>query len=79
MFKKTGLTRYSRLFSGPARVIDGLPEQMKAVHIRVVGSGGGPEALEMTWLPVPMPGAKEVLIKVAAAGVSRSDFCNDRA
>lgn len=34
---------------------------------------GGPEALTLVELPVPEPGAGEVLIEVAAAGVNRPD------
>ena len=35
---------------------------------------GGPEALTLVELPVPKPGAGEVLIEVAAAGVNRPDI-----
>jgi NADPH2:quinone reductase len=35
---------------------------------------GGPEALKLVELPVPKPGASEVLIEVAAAGVNRPDI-----
>jgi putative PIG3 family NAD(P)H quinone oxidoreductase len=35
---------------------------------------GGPEALTLVELPVPRPGAGEVLIEVAAAGVNRPDI-----
>ena len=35
---------------------------------------GGPEALKLVERPVPAPGAGEVLIKVAAAGVNRPDI-----
>ena len=51
----------------------GLPEEMRAAHIRLVGSSGGPEALETTTIPVPLPKPGEVLIKVEAAGVNRPD------
>ena len=34
---------------------------------------GGPEVLKTTSRPVPMPGAHQVLIKVAAAGINRPD------
>jgi NADPH:quinone reductase-like Zn-dependent oxidoreductase len=54
--------------------VDDLPETMRAVQIRHVGSNGGPEALEMTELPVPIPGPLEIVIKVAAAGVNRPDI-----
>jgi NADPH2:quinone reductase len=43
---------------------------MKAVEISVPG---GPEVLKLVERPMPKPGAGEVLIKVAAAGVNRPD------
>ncbi len=43
---------------------------MKAVEISVPG---GPEVLKVVERPIPRPGAGEVLIKVAAAGVNRPD------
>ena len=47
-----------------------LPERMTAVAIR---KAGGPEMLTAEQRPVPQPGAGEILIKVAAAGVNRPD------
>ena len=47
-----------------------LPGTMTAVEIR---ESGGPEVLVPVSRPVPAPGAGEVLIKVAAAGVNRPD------
>jgi putative PIG3 family NAD(P)H quinone oxidoreductase len=44
--------------------------EMTAIAIR---TPGGPEALVAERRPVPIPGAGEVLIKVAAAGVNRPD------
>ncbi|MGE5146134.1 MAG: alcohol dehydrogenase catalytic domain-containing protein, partial [Candidatus Eiseniibacteriota bacterium] len=35
---------------------------------------GGPEVLKPTKRPVPKPGAGEVLVKIAAAGVNRPDL-----
>ncbi len=35
---------------------------------------GGPEVLQPVDVPVPTPGAREVLIRVAAAGVNRPDL-----
>ena len=43
---------------------------MKAVHIT---RSGGPEVLELQETPIPEPQAGQVLIKVKAAGVNRSD------
>ena len=53
----------------------GLPEQCRAAHIRTVGSGGGPEALELTTLPLPWEGLGrgDVMLRVAAAGVNEHD------
>jgi len=58
----------------------GLPEVHRAVHIRTVGSGGGPEALELTTLPLPWEelGPSDVLIRVASAGVNRPDVLQRR-
>jgi NADPH:quinone reductase len=47
-----------------------LPEYMTAIEI---STPGGPEVLVPCQRPVPDPGAGEVLIKVAAAGVNRPD------
>jgi putative PIG3 family NAD(P)H quinone oxidoreductase len=47
-----------------------LPEQMTAISI---AEPGGPEALQPAQMAVPQPGADEVLIRVAAAGVNRPD------
>ena len=48
-----------------------LPQQMQAVEI---SAPGGPEVLRVTTRQVPAPGAGEVLIKVAAAGVNGPDM-----
>ena len=47
-----------------------LPASMKIVEI---AAPGGPEVLKPATRPVPLPGAAEVLVKVAAAGVNRPD------
>lgn len=47
-----------------------LPETMTAIEI---SGAGGPEVLVPTTRPVPQPGAGEILIKVAAAGINRPD------
>ena len=47
-----------------------LPATMRAV---VATAGGGPEVLAVVTRPVPRPGAGEILVKVAAAGVNRPD------
>lgn len=44
---------------------------MKAIRIREFG---GPEALEIQEISVPIPGTDEVLVKVHAAGVNRPDL-----
>ncbi|MCB2116976.1 MAG: NAD(P)H-quinone oxidoreductase [Rhodobacteraceae bacterium] len=43
---------------------------MRAVEI---SAPGGPEVLRLTKVPVPVPGAGQILIKVAYAGVNRPD------
>src|ERR1700759_2859667 len=47
-----------------------LPSRMTAIAIR---APGGPEMLVPEERPVPTPGAGEILVKVAAAGVNRPD------
>jgi len=47
-----------------------LPNTMKAIDPE---APGGPEVLRLVERPVPVPGAGEVLIRVAAAGVNRPD------
>jgi NADPH2:quinone reductase len=46
------------------------PARMTAIAIR---APGGPEMLDPEERPVPTPGAGEILVKVAAAGVNRPD------
>ena len=46
------------------------PETMTAVAIT---APGGPDVLQATRMPTPKPGAGQVLVKVAAAGVNRPD------
>src|SRR5690606_33949016 len=43
---------------------------MKAIHIT---QSGGPEVLELQETPKPIPEKNQVLIKVTAAGINRSD------
>jgi len=47
-----------------------LPQEMTVVEIT---SPGGPEVLKPARRPMPRPGAGEVLVRVAAAGVNRPD------
>ncbi len=47
-----------------------IPQTMRAIAIT---QPGGPEVLQPVTLPTPAPGAGEVLIEVAAAGVNRPD------
>lgn len=47
-----------------------IPQNMTAIQIR---EPGPPSVLQPVTLPVPMPAAAEVLIRVAAAGVNRPD------
>ncbi|HEX4695007.1 NAD(P)H-quinone oxidoreductase [Sphingomonas sp.] len=48
-----------------------LPDEMIAID---PAEAGGPEVLQPVRRPVPRPGAGEVLIRVAAAGVNRPDL-----
>ncbi|MGO8918916.1 MAG: NAD(P)H-quinone oxidoreductase [Stellaceae bacterium] len=52
-----------------------LPATMTAIEIT---EPGGPEVLRPGTRPMPLPGAGEVLIKVAAAGVNRPDVMQRR-
>ena len=52
-----------------------VPTHMTAI---VIGSPGGPEVLVPQERPVPAPGAREMLVKVAAAGVNRPDVMQRR-
>ena len=47
-----------------------IPQTMTAVAI---STPGGPEVLKATDVPTPRPGAGQLLVKVAAAGVNRPD------
>ncbi len=47
-----------------------LPKMMRAVEIT---KPGGPEVLQMTEVPVPVPGPGQILIETAYAGVNRPD------
>ena len=51
------------------------PEHMTAIEI---GTPGPPEVLRPVSRPVPEPGPREVLIRVAAAGVNRPDVLQRR-
>lgn len=50
--------------------MNALPASMRFVDH---GSGGGPEVLAVRTMPLPRPGAGEVLIEVSHAGVNRPD------
>jgi putative PIG3 family NAD(P)H quinone oxidoreductase len=52
-----------------------LPDEMNAID---PAEAGGPEVLRLVRRPLPMPGAGEVLIRVAAAGVNRPDVLQRR-
>jgi putative PIG3 family NAD(P)H quinone oxidoreductase len=47
-----------------------LPDRMRAIDPE---AAGGPDVLKVVDRPVPRPGAGEVLVRVAAAGVNRPD------
>lgn len=48
-----------------------LPATMTAIEI---DGKGGPEVLRPVQVPVPQPGPRQILVKVAAAGVNRPDI-----
>ena len=50
--------------------MDDVPDTMRAID---PAAPGGPEVLAVAERPVPRPGAGELLIRVAAAGVNRPD------
>jgi NADPH2:quinone reductase len=52
-----------------------LPVEMNAID---PAEAGGPEVLQLVRRPVPKPGAGEVLIRVAAAGINRPDVLQRR-
>jgi NADPH2:quinone reductase len=56
--------------SGSRNMMAKLPRQMIAIGIK---APGGPEMLVAEERPMPLPGAGEILVKVAAAGVNRPD------
>lgn len=49
---------------------DSIPATMTAIEI---AEPGGPDVLRPVQMPVPEPGAGEILVRVAAAGVNRPD------
>jgi NADPH2:quinone reductase len=50
--------------------VTAVPSEMTVIEI---AAPGGPEQLRRAVRPVPRPGAREVLVRVAAAGVNRPD------
>ena len=56
--------------ANPDAMLDTVPATMTAID---PAAPGGPEVLVPVIRPVPVPGAGEVLIRVAAAGVNRPD------
>jgi NADPH:quinone reductase len=48
-----------------------IPDRM---HVITIPQPGGPDALVPSMRPVPVPGARDILVKVAAAGVNRPDL-----
>ncbi len=52
-----------------------LPSTMSVIDVK---APGGPEQLVLATRPVPRPGAGEVLVRVAAAGVNRPDVLQRR-
>ena len=52
-----------------------LPSTMSVIDVK---TPGGPEQLVLATRPLPRPGAAEVLVRVAAAGVNRPDVLQRR-
>ena len=69
------LTRLGAVSISSTRVSSAIPSKMRAV---VAPQPDGAEELGITQRPVPRPGAGEVLIEVAAAGVNRPDILQRR-
>ena len=67
---EAGINVSQGLTQGRTIHMTAVPQEMTAIEIT---SFGGPEGLKPVKRPVPAPGAGEVLIKVAAAGVNRPD------
>jgi NADPH2:quinone reductase len=65
-------TRYCGATNAP---VADLPTDMPALEIT---APGGPEMLRLVRRPVPRPGAEEILVRVAAAGVNRPDILQRR-
>src|SRR5882757_9666635 len=64
---------HGTMFPRNSKIFSGWPTftRMKAI---LITRKGGPEVLEMHQLPAPVPAAGEVLIRVTAAGLNRSDI-----
>ena len=54
---------------------ESIPKTMTAIGI---SEPGGPEVLKPVEMPVPSPGAGEVLIRVAGAGLNGADLTQRR-
>lgn len=54
-----------------AKLPEHMPEYMTAIEI---SQPGGPDVLKSCQRPVPVPGAGQMLVRVAAAGVNRPDI-----
>src|ERR1700676_452389 len=57
-----------RLFTSAERFAEG--ERMKAVQVKETG---GPEKMQLVEVPVPVPGPKQALVRIAASGVNFID------
>jgi len=69
------VNNWSCFFATSMMMTMDIPAGMKAID---PATAGGPEVLELVDRPVPTPGAGEVLIRVAAAGVNRPDVLQRR-
>lgn len=72
------LDRAARPVNKPLRAKTGAVMQTRTMLAIDPAEAGGPEVLVAVERPVPLPGAGEVLIRVAAAGVNRPDVLQRR-
>ncbi len=55
-----------------------MPQNSSSMRVIEVSAPGGPEVLVLGSRPIPTPSAREVLVKVSAAGINRPDILQRR-
>jgi NADPH:quinone reductase-like Zn-dependent oxidoreductase len=53
---------------------DPVPEQAKPMKAYILKAYGGPESAQLTDVPAPVPGPRDILVNVRAAGLNPVDF-----